>query len=57
MTAISWGFDRDETAERLMRESPKAQARGKGYAELTVRNAALVVERRRQQQQQQHRHL
>ena len=49
MTAITWGFDIDETAERLLEESTKARAAGKGYAELTARNAALAVERRRPQ--------
>jgi RepB DNA-primase from phage plasmid len=47
MTAISWGWSVDDTAQRLMEESAKAQANGKGYAELTARNAALAVERRR----------
>ena len=46
MTAITWGWSVDDTAERLMEESTKAQANGKGYAELTARNAALAVERR-----------
>jgi hypothetical protein len=54
MTAISWGFGTDDTAERLMQESAKARAQGKGYADLTARNAALAVERRKQQPQ---RHL
>jgi hypothetical protein len=49
MTVITWGWDIADTAERLMEESAKAQANGKGYAELTARNAALAVERRRQQ--------
>src|SRR5271165_1163353 len=49
MTAITWGFGVDETAERLLEESTKARAAGKGYAELTARNAALAVERRRPQ--------
>jgi hypothetical protein len=49
MTAIDWGWKPDETAERLMEESTKAQANGKGYAELTARNAAAAVERRHQQ--------
>ena len=52
MTAITWGWT-EETAERLMEESTKAQANGKAYAELTARNAALAVERRRQQPQHQ----
>jgi hypothetical protein len=55
MTAITWGFGTDATAERLMQESAKAQAQGKGYAELTARNAALAVERRKQQPRR-HRH-
>jgi hypothetical protein len=47
MTAITWGWSIDDTAERLMEESTKAQANGKNYAALTARNAALAVERRR----------
>ena len=47
MTAITWGFGVDATAERLIEESSKARANGKGYAEQTARNAALAVERRR----------
>ena len=53
MTAIDWGWGVDETAERLMEESTKAQENGKGYADLTARNAALAVERRHQQPTQQ----
>jgi hypothetical protein len=49
MTAITWGFGVDDTAERLMEESTKARANGQAYAKLTSRNAALAVERRRQQ--------
>ena len=49
MTAISWGFGKEDTVDRLMQESAKARAQGKGYAELTVSNAALAVERRKQQ--------
>jgi hypothetical protein len=49
MTAITWGWSIDDTAERLMEESIKAQANGKNYAALTARNAALAVERRRHQ--------
>ena len=51
MTAITWGFDINETAKRLLEESSKARAAGKGYAELTARNAALAVERRRPKRQ------
>ena len=49
MTAITWGFGTDETADRVMEESAKAKANGRGYAELTARNAARAVERRREQ--------
>jgi hypothetical protein len=52
MTAITWGFGVDATAERLIEESSKARANGKGYAEQTARNAALAVERRRQPRRQ-----
>jgi hypothetical protein len=55
MTAITWGWSTAETAERLMEESTKAQANGRGYADLTARNAAQAVERRRQQPIGQHR--
>jgi hypothetical protein len=51
MTAITWGWSVTETADRLMKESAKAQANRRAYAELTARNAALAVERRRQQPQ------
>ena len=47
MTAITWGFGIPETAERLIAESSKARANGKGYAQLTARNAARAVGRRR----------
>src|SRR3954470_24586410 len=56
MTAITWGFAKEETAERLMLESGKAKTQGKGYAELTVSNAALAVERRKRQPRSQHFH-
>lgn len=49
MTALTWGFGQEETADRLMEESSKARTNGRGYADLTVRNALLAVERRRQQ--------
>jgi hypothetical protein len=49
MTAISWGWTKEETVARLMEESTKAQENGKAYAELTTRNAALAVERRYRQ--------
>ena len=47
MTAITWGFGVDSTAERLLEESSKARANGKNYARQTARNAAVAVERRR----------
>jgi hypothetical protein len=47
MTAITWGWNVQQTAERLMEESTKARTNGRGYADLTARNAALAVERRR----------
>ena len=46
MTAIDWGHGIEETAERLMLESPKARENGQDYALLTARNAAAAVERR-----------
>jgi RepB DNA-primase from phage plasmid len=52
MTCISWGFGIEETADRLMAESEKARAEGRGYADLTAKNAAQAVARRQQQQQQ-----
>jgi hypothetical protein len=52
MTAITWGWMVPEAAERLMEESAKAKAQGKGYALLTASNAAIAVERRRQQPRQ-----
>ena len=51
MTALTWGWGKDEIAARLMEESSKAQTNGRGYADLTVRNALLAVERRREQPQ------
>lgn len=48
--AIAWGHSVSEPATRLLEVSSKAremEARSKGYAELTARNAALAVERRR----------
>jgi RepB DNA-primase from phage plasmid len=47
MTAITWGFGIEETAEQLIAESSKARASGKNYAVTTARNAALAVQRRR----------
>jgi RepB DNA-primase from phage plasmid len=47
MTAITWGFNVAETAERLIAESSKARANGNSYAVTTARNAAHAVQRRR----------
>jgi hypothetical protein len=47
MTAITWGFGVEETAEQLIAESSKARANGKNYAITTARNAAQAVQRRR----------
>ena len=47
MTAITWGWSIDETADRLIEESTKAQTSGRNYADLMARNAAVAVGRRR----------
>jgi RepB DNA-primase from phage plasmid len=49
MIAISWRHGVDDTAARLMEESPKAREQGKSYAMHTARQAEVAVERRRQQ--------
>lgn len=46
MTAITWGFGVEAVAARLLTESSKARAAGKGYAVTTARNAAQAVARR-----------
>ena len=43
---MNWGWSVEETAQRLMQESTKAQENGEKYAVITARNAAAVVERR-----------
>jgi hypothetical protein len=43
MTAIGWGWGVEETAERLMGLSSKAQRNGERYALTTVKNAATAV--------------
>ena len=41
MTAITWGLAKEEIAETAYgRKAPRRRRNGKGYAELTVRNAA-----------------
>jgi hypothetical protein len=51
MTALTWGWEKEEIAERLLEESPKARARKDGpeYARVTVINALDAVMRRKQQ--------
>ena len=51
MTAATWGFGVNETAEMLLQVSEHARApsNGRDYAERTAKNAAGYVERRRQQ--------
>jgi len=48
--AIQWGHGVDDTAARLLQESPRAREEGKSYAQHTAGQAADAVERRRQQQ-------
>lgn len=48
MTAIDWGWSVEDTANRLLQESTKAQENGEKYALMTARNAAAAVERRGQ---------
>ena len=51
MTALTGDGARTRSPRGLMEESAKAQTNGRGYADLTVRNASLAVERRREQPQ------
>jgi hypothetical protein len=46
--AIQWGHTVEETAGRLLQESPRASDTGKSYADHTAKQAALAVERDRQ---------
>jgi hypothetical protein len=50
MLAISWGFERGETAAQLMQQSEKAQQKGRAYADMIAETAARFVAERRQQQ-------
>ncbi|HTU19340.1 MAG TPA: DNA-primase RepB domain-containing protein [Gemmataceae bacterium] len=47
--AIDWGWSVEETADRLMQVSSKAQENGESYVQRTVQNAAAAVERRQGQ--------
>jgi hypothetical protein len=51
MTAIDWGWPVEDTANRLMEESSKAQENGEGYALATAKNAAAAVDRERGRRQ------
>jgi hypothetical protein len=46
MTALDWGWNVEDVANRLMEESPKAKENGQAYALLTAQNAAAAVIRR-----------
>jgi hypothetical protein len=47
LLALDWGWTVEQTADRLMQESGKAQENGEDYALRTARNAAAAIERRR----------
>ncbi|MBZ5729130.1 MAG: RepB family DNA primase [Acidobacteriia bacterium] len=47
MTALTWGWSIEETADKLMELSGKARENGEIYAHRTAQNAASAVERRR----------
>jgi hypothetical protein len=47
MTAITWGWSIDETADKLMELSAKARENGQIYARRTAQNASSAVERRK----------
>jgi hypothetical protein len=47
MTALTWGWSTEETADKLMELSAKARENGELYALRTAQNAASAVERRR----------
>jgi hypothetical protein len=46
LLALDWGWTLEETAARLLQESPKAQENGAAYALRTARNVAAAVARR-----------
>lgn len=48
LTAIDWGWGVEETANRLLELSPKAQENGPRYASTTAKNAATAVVQRKQ---------
>jgi hypothetical protein len=47
MTAITWGWSIEETADKLMELSAKARENGEIYAHRTAQNASSAVDRRR----------
>ena len=56
MTAATWGFDANDTAEKLLEVSEHARhpSNGKRYAVKTANNAAGYVEARRQHKHHRH---
>ena len=44
LLAIDWGWGVEETADRLMQVSSKAQENGEAYALRTACNAAAAIE-------------
>src|SRR5207245_10018275 len=46
LLAIDWGWSVEETSERLLEKSRKAQENGAGYAWRTAQRAAAAVDRR-----------
>ncbi len=46
LIALDWGFNIEDTAERLMQESGKARESGEAYALRTASNAAAALARR-----------
>jgi hypothetical protein len=47
MTAFTWGWSIEETADKLMQLSAKARENGEIYAHRTAQNASSAVDRRR----------
>jgi hypothetical protein len=58
MTAATWGFDVNDTAEKLLEVSEHARqpSNGTDYAKRTAQNAARFVAKRREQKAARHRH-
>jgi hypothetical protein len=58
MTAATWGFEVNDTAEKLLEVSEHARqpSNGSDYAKRTAQNAARYVAQRREQRATRHRH-